>query len=138
MKIDRLEPVSKERKGRTCYNGIRHESHEKSTFRHLNKYGYNIETVIPSQTPNSRNPDALINGVLWEAKAPITDNKKTLKKRFHRASQQSTQGHIIIDLRLAKRPDNTERIITKLFEGNKKLRKMILIKKDGSVWVVRK
>ena len=138
MKIDSLEPVSKRKKGRTYYNGVRSELHEKSTFRHLNKYGYNIEVVVPSQTPNSRNPDALINGVLWEAKAPITDNEKTLKKRFHHASQQSTQGHIIVDLRQAKRPANSEKIIIKLFEGNKKFREMILIKNDGDVLVFKK
>ena len=139
MKITKLERVPKDKIGRTVDNGVKSEDHEDSTAAYLNQFGFDIERVVPSQTPQSNNPDYFMDGSLWETKSPTTDNENTLKNRFRKATKQSGHGKIIIDLRRVKKNYETaERLVVQFFENNGRLRRMILIRKNGEVFDYRK
>lgn len=140
MKIVELTKVSKNRIGRTVANGVVSERHEDKTTSYLNLFGFDIEKIIPSHTPKSSNPDIFMQGSIWEIKSPTSSNPVTLKNRFRKASAQASQsGKIIFDLRGARKNYyETERLVIKMFEGNRKLRRMILITLDGKVFDYRK
>ena len=54
--------------------------HEKKTIRCLSKYGFDVETIIPSNIPGSRNPDILMLGTFWEMKSlQITDGETMIE-----------------------------------------------------------
>lgn len=137
MKITELKPVPKNRQGQFLKNGVKLEPHEEETAKFLTLYGFTVDVIKPVNTPKVHNPDFLINGAIWEVKAPISSNKKTIKKRIHEASEQAT--HIIIDLRrLKKNSDEVEKSIIIRFNNNSNLRRMILIKKSGAVFEYKK
>ncbi len=76
-------------------------------------------------------------GAIWEMKSPESINKKTLKKRIHKASLQST--HIIFDLRrIVKDSDKVERDIVEKFKNKSTLRRLIIIRKTGETLDIQK
>ena len=132
MKITELKRVSKSKIGKYHKNGIKSELHEDKTAELLCRYGFNVELVIPANTPKSNNPDFFMLGTIWETKAPHNFNKQTLKNRMKKAAKQA--GRVIFDLRnLRKDYDETESFIVKLFIGNSKMRRMMIIKKSGEI-----
>ena len=63
-------------------------------------------------------------------KSPESINRKTLKKRIHKASLQST--HIICDLRrLPSDTDSIEEIIIEKFKEKSTLRRLVIIRPTG-------
>ena len=48
------------RVGNVKFNGKEPEPHEKRTIKFLSMLGYDVETIIPSNMPGSRNPDILM------------------------------------------------------------------------------
>ena len=132
MKITELKRVPKARIGKYHKNGIRPEPHEDNTANLLCRYGFNIELVVPVNTPKSNNPDLFMLGAIWETKAPHSFNKQTLKNRMKKAAKQA--GRVIFDLRnLKKDYDEAESFIVKLFIGNTEIRRMMIIKKSGEI-----
>lgn len=130
MKIVKLNKVKKEKIGHVNLNGIELEPQERKTIRLLKKYGFNIEIIRPTNTPKTKNPDLLMLGTIWEMKAPTSFNENTLKIRMKKASKQAS--HVIFDLRnIKKEYTKVEKCIIDLFAGNSRMRRMILIKKNG-------
>ena len=121
------------RRGRAKYNGTEPLPHEKKTIRHLTKYGLDIETIIPSNTPGSRNPDILMMGTFWEMKGPVSANENTIKNRFKKAKRQA-DGRAIFDLRdISSNSIDAERIIIDLFATTRGMYRIIIIEKSGKV-----
>ena len=130
MKIVELKRVKKEKVGRINLNGIKPESQERKTMKLLSRYGLSIEVIRPTNTPKTNNPDILMLGTIWEMKAPTSFNENTLKLRMKKAAKQA--GYVVFDLRnVKKNPDKVEKYIIELFTGNSRMRRMILIRKDG-------
>lgn len=130
MKIVELKKAKKEKVGHINLNGVKPEPQERRTIRLLSQYGFNIEVIRPTNTPKTNNPDILMLGTIWEMKAPTSFNENTLKLRMKKAAKQA--GHIVFDLRSVKKnSEKVEKYINGLFIGNSKMRRMILIKKDG-------
>ena len=130
MKIVELKRVKKEKVGRINLNDVKPESQERKTMKLLSRYGFSIEVIRPTNTPKTNNPDILMLGTIWEMKAPTSFNENTLKLRMKKAAKQA--GYVVFDLRnVKKNPDKVEKYIIELFTGNSRMRRMILIRKDG-------
>lgn len=118
--------------GKIKINGGKPESHEKKTIDFLANLGYDVETIIPSNIPGSRNPDILMMGTFWEMKGPTSANKRKIIKRFRKAIKQA-EGKSVFDLRnIGKITDRNlaEKIIIELFIETSGMRRMIIIKDD--------
>ena len=98
MRIIEIEKLFAKRAGQTKYNNIKLEEHEINTLMLLNGFGYDIEVLRPMNTPNLNNPDIVMQGSIWEIKAPRSYNQKTLKERIRKASRQANK--VIFDLRM--------------------------------------
>ena len=135
IKITELKKPASGRVGRKKYNGNEPLPHEKRTIRCLNEYGFDVETIIPSNMPGSRNPDILMMGTFWEMKGPISINPDTIEKRFRKAIRQA-DGKSIFDLRnISKIKDReyVKKTIMKLFMTNRGMRRIIIIETDEKV-----
>ena len=132
MKVRELYKVPSKKIGRVNKNGIKTEPHEDSTALYLTQFGLNIEFIKPRNTNKARTADLLMMDAAWEAKSPTSSNETTIKTVFKRASSQSDR--IIFDLRRVKRcDDKVEKQIVKMFSGHGRVRKMIIIRKNGII-----
>ena len=126
MRIIEIEKLSAKRAGQTKYNNIKLEEHEINTLMLLNEFGYDIEVLRPMNTPNLNNPDIVMQGSIWEIKAPRSYNQKTLKERIRKASRQANK--VIFDLRMIGQNRLEARdYLIQLFEGNSHMKRMIII-----------
>ena len=107
------------------------ESHEERTINRLVSFGFDVETVIPSNIPKSKNPDILMMGTTWEMKSPQTINQDTIRAKFRKAVRQAN-GKSIIDLcRIKGSTKVIEEYILELFLTTRGIHHMMIIKKDG-------
>lgn len=87
--------------------------------------------------PNQRSADMLIDGEMWEMKAPKGDSRWTIERNMRRATRQS--GNIIIDLRRCGRSDSkTIPEIKKNYTTLKGLKDVIMINRKGEIVVMNK
>ena len=85
---------------------------------------------MPVNTPKNKNPDFLINGVIWELKSPITNNKKTIKRLIKETNRQSIR--IVVDIRRIKLREAIALGILKYeFEHSHRVRELMIISKTG-------
>lgn len=137
MKINELQQVPKNKRGKLHKNGVKIEPHEESTARFLTKYGFVVDVIRPVNTPKMHNPDFLISGVIWEAKSPEGRSKKNIERKFHEASGQASS--LILDLRRIKRPANeSENDALKEFKKSSRIKHMLLITKNRKLLDFRK
>lgn len=130
-----LKPTKKI--GKISRNNVGLETNEEETIKFLAKLGFNIECLKKNHIPKSHSADIVMLGAIWEMKSPESINKKTLKKRIHKASLQST--HIIFDLRrIVKDSDKVERDIVEKFKNKSTLRRLIIIRKTGETLDIQK
>lgn len=135
MKIIELKKVPKNKIGKLNKNGVELEPHEENTAELLTLYGFNIEAIRPSNTPNIKNPDILMSGTIWEMKGPTSANKSTIKKRFRKAIKQAN-GKGVFDLRnikMIKEREDAFNTVIELFETSRGMRRIIVIKNDDKV-----
>ena len=84
--------------GKLIFSNHNLEPRETRTLFKLVSFGFDVETIIPSNIPKSRNPDLLMLGTFWEMKGPKTTNRKTVTAKFRKAVRQAN-GKAIFDLR---------------------------------------
>lgn len=133
IKITSIVVSDKNVVGNVKINGKEPELHERRTINFLANLGYNVETIIPSNTPGSRNPDILMMGTFWEMKGPITPNERKIVKRFRKAIKQA-EGKSVFDLRnMRKEADRVlaKKIIMELFIETSDMRRIIIIENDN-------
>lgn len=132
MKVRELRLVSSDKIGRVDRKGVSTELHEDSTILYLTQFGLDIELVKPANTHKTNNADVFMLGAIWEMKSPTTCNKATIKADFRKAKLQSDR--IIFDLRRVKKnADDVERQLIKIFQGRGRVRRLIIIGKNGKV-----
>ena len=131
LKIRELKPAPDGEVGYIRKNGAITEPHEDSTFVFLAQFGFDIECIIKNHTPKTHNADISMMGTIWEVKSPESSNKKTLKKRIHTASTQSS--HVVFDLRRVRAQFYTEveKEVIQRFRDKASFRHMLLITNDG-------
>ena len=128
LKIAKLKPTGKI--GRISRNDVDLEPNEEETIKLLAELGFGIDCLKKNHIPKSHSADIVMLGTIWEMKSPESINRKTLKKRIHKASLQST--HIIFDLRrLPSDTDSIEEIIIEKFKEKSTLRRLVIIRPTG-------
>lgn len=112
--------------------GAHPEEHEKEIAKILNKYGKNVEFLIPVEAKYAKTPDITMDGMFWEIKAPNGSSNRTIENNLRCALKQSK--NIIIDLRRIK-IDETKAInqIKEKFIKVKTIKKIIIIKKNSKI-----
>lgn len=79
--------------------------HELKTAEALARAGYTVEFIRRSEEQRAKSADVLINGSLWEMKAPTSSNMKAVEKNLRKATKQAT--YVIFDCRRMKSvPEN--------------------------------
>lgn len=140
MKVIEREKVPESSYGKVTINNINLEQHELETILCLARFGFDVETIIPSYTPHGNNPDLVMMGPLWEMKGPTSANRKTITKRFRKAVKQSG-GRAVFDLRGVK--NEKERIraeeeIVRRFNQSRSMRRILIIKNDEKMLDISK
>ena len=108
------------------------EQAEFETAKYFAALGKDITFIRPSAIPNQHRPDILMDGVEWEIKCPVGDSKRTIENNMRKAIKQS--HNIIFDLRHMRQSE--KKSIAKLdkeYKINSQLRKLYVIKKDGTL-----
>ena len=108
------------------------EQAEFETAKYFAALGKDIAFIRPSAIPNQHRPDIRMDGVEWEIKCPLGDSKRTIENNMRKAIKQS--HNVIFDLRHMRLSE--EKSIAKLgkeFGINSQLRKLYVIKKDGTL-----
>jgi len=116
--------------------GAHPEQHEIEIAKILNKYGKNIEFLIPVEAKYARTPDIKMDGDFWEIKSPKGNSSRTIENNLRSALRQSK--NIIIDLRRIK-VDETRAIsqINKQFKQSKKsIKNIIVIRKNYEIQIL--
>ena len=109
------------------------EPHETDTIYCLSRFGFDVETIIPSNIPKSKNPDILMLSTVWEMKGPRTANVETIKTKFRKAVKQAG-GKAIFDLRNAgMNKEKIEIIIMNLFDEIREMRRIMIIKDNNTI-----
>ena len=113
------------------------EKLEFETAKYFSERGKNIIFLRPSSIPHQHRPDILMDGIEWEIKCPIGKSKRTIENNMRKAITQSS--FIIFDLRFIKLSE--KQCISRLeeqFYSRTKLRKLLIIKKNGELIELKK
>ncbi len=113
-------------------NGVHLEPHEWKTIKLFLEQGKNIELIPRSRTKGLHIGDFTMDGVLWEAKAPVGNGKKNVENILQTATTQSR--NIIIDLRRSKmQEDIAIKAFQKEFHACKGIKRLKIITKDEHI-----
>ena len=114
--------------------GAHPEKHEIEIANILNKYGKNVEFLIPLDIKSTRTPDIKMDGILWEIKSPKGSSSRTIENNLRCALRQSK--NIIIDLRRIK-IDETKALshIRKQFNHSKSIKNILIIRKNSKIFL---
>lgn len=118
------------RRGRIIAHGVVLEPHEYETVLYFMELGKDVELIPRSRTPNAKDPDFYMDKLVWEAKSPVVNGRRSLERLFYRASTQS--DNLIFDLRRLKGEDKLAvRILEDCFKITRRVRNMYIITKSG-------
>ena len=108
-------------------------SHELATAHALANFGKTVEFLPETEGTRVTSPDILMDGLVWEMKAPESSNVKSLQKTLRRAGRQSP--NVIVDSsRMKGVPDQAvERELRRLLPLVKSISRLILVTKQGEV-----
>lgn len=124
--------MKKSFRGKIITHNVILEQQEYSLVLFLLEHGENIELIPPSLTPNSKTPDFIMQGIVWEAKSPQGNRLITIERALHRGVRQSC--NIVLDLRRMQ-IDETQlkNFLDKQFLLFRSLRKLKAIFKSGRI-----
>lgn len=107
--------------------------HELKTAEALARAGYTVEFIQRSDVEHERTPDALIDGMAWEMKAPKSCNIGMISKSIRRALHQS--DCVVFDSRRMKSlPDKAiEREVRLRARQTRVLKHLLYINRCGEV-----
>lgn len=129
MKIQEIKfsPPNPGRRGRLITNGVHILAHELAAYHFLCQLGKTLELILPSNTPGSKNPDLVMDGVIWELKSPTGQSLRTIQRILHKAGKQAE--NVILDLRRTRQiGDHAATItITAYFQASRRLRRVLVI-----------
>ena len=112
------------------------ESHEVSASRILANY-FKTDVYFVKRSSNIKTADIKIGNIYWEIKSPKGDGKRTIQNNLRVADGQSP--NLIVDMRRSKMHIRRAegRIRQFLTEGHTKFKRVLLIKKDEKIVVIK-
>lgn len=114
--------------------GVNVWPHEQTTAEALVAVGYTVEFVRRSEEKRSTSADVLINGEVWEMKAPTSDSAAAIEKNVRKALHQSKW--VIFDSRRMGRAVSditVERELRKCAASLHSLRRLLFVNRAGEV-----
>lgn len=107
--------------------------HELDTAKALAVAGKTVEFIQPIEGQRVHTPDIQMDGVAWELKAPESGSSNALQKNLRRALHQSC--NIIIDCRRMKTgtSQHVERELRQQATKSRSLKRLLLVRRDGSI-----
>ena len=107
--------------------------HELKTAEVLAEHGYSVEFVRRSEAHRAKSADALINGELWEMKAPRSDKASAIDKNVRKALHQAKC--VVFDSRRMKKVPDTivERELRKSADILRSMRHLLFVNRKGQV-----
>ncbi len=125
------------KKGKLTSNGVHLQPHEYHTIRVLLEKGHNVELMVPSMIKYQKMPDVLMDGVLWEIKAPEGAGKNTIKHNFQSAVKQCE--NVLIDLfRCGIDEISSLKELAACYNSSKRIRRLRVITKSETIIDIRK
>lgn len=111
--------------------------HEFRTAMALKNAGYRVEFVKKSNNKFERTPDCLVDGELWELKAPKAPNARAVQRNVYRALEQADR--VVFDARRMKPMSDAAilREIKKWLPKLKSCKGFIYVGQHGNVEVLR-
>lgn len=109
------------------------QEHEMDTARSIADYGMNVEFVPRTKGNRAKSADFVADGVLWEVKAPTSDNLRVVQKRLREALHQSRD--VIFDSRRMNRLTNKaiQAEVEKWAKNLTSLRRLLYVNRAGQV-----
>lgn len=109
------------------------QPHEMTAARAIADYGCDVEFVARTKGNRAKSADFVADGVLWEVKAPTSDNLRVIQKRLREATHQSRD--IIFDSRRMKRLSNQQiqSEVEKWASCLRSIRRLLYVNRD---WLV--
>lgn len=119
----------------TVPSGVNLEPHEIDVADVLARHGHAVIFKKIDNTPGAKNPDAYVDGEVFEFKSPKgSSEKNTISDQFKRGRRQSSR--LVLDLRRCGLDDNLAvSQIERRFFGQVRISKMIVIDHGGNVLV---
>jgi hypothetical protein len=77
--------------------GLIPEKHELETANLFAELGKDVEFLLPRFAKGLKNPDILMDGIIWEIKCPYGKSKRTIENNYRTAQYQSE--NVIFDIR---------------------------------------
>ena len=113
--------------------GINIWPHELKTAQSFAAIGKDVEFIRRSEEQRVTSADVVIDGLVWEMKAPTADNLKTIERNLKRGRWQSE--NIVFDSRRMKKvPDAAiEREVRKQAFAVLRIKRLYYINKHGQV-----
>lgn len=107
--------------------------HEMETARALAAAGYTVEFVARSEEERATSADLLINGELWEMKAPKSDKVNAVEKNVRKALHQARC--VILDSRRMKKVSDrqVEHELRKCSVSFCHLKHLLFVNRSGEV-----
>lgn len=119
-------------RGKIIYHDVQLEEHEMRTIYLFLNLGYDIELIPPSNNPQTKSPDFIMDGKIWEMKCPQGKGRTTIEHAFKKATKQSE--NIIIDLyRIKINEDATLKTINRWFNQTKRCKNLKVITKTRKI-----
>ena len=130
--------IRAERRGQACGRVIIPPDvnlwpHELRTADALARAGHVVEFVRKNDTPHEKTADALVDGVLWEFKAPRSSHLSAVERNLKKGRRQSS--YIVFDGRRMKGiPDHAiEREVRALYKRLENVDKLLYVNKHGQI-----
>lgn len=113
--------------------GLRVDEHELQTARRVAAYGADVQFRDPVYGYKLANPDAFLDGELWEFKSPIGASvKNTISDQFKRAGRQAE--NLVLDLaRCGLQEKVAIQQAIRRFLGQTKIRQLIILDSSGTI-----
>lgn len=114
-------------------DGVNPKEHEIATALRLLAYGLDVSFRERSNVPGTKNPDAMIDGEVWEFKSPLgASEKNTISGQFKSAKDQAE--NLVIDLARCGLPDALAiDQATRRFLGQKRFARLIILDHDQRI-----
>ena len=111
--------------------------HEYETAKALAMAGMTVEFIRRSEEYRTTSADVIVNGLIWEIKAPESDKAKVIEKNLRKALHQAK--NVIFDARRMKKlPDMViEREVRKWGFELRTIKHLIYVNPSGEVCIIK-
>lgn len=107
--------------------------HEFRTAMALKRAGHDVDFIKKSNNAYERTPDCLVDGEIWELKAPKADNVRALDRNVRKALKQAPR--LVIDIRRMKNvtDDTARRALEKYASEMRSMKALRMVTRQGEV-----